>query len=263
MDSPLDDIEFLVRSEHRVEVLDALAEHPRSRTDLRALTRASSSTIGRMLREFEDRRWIVRDGHQYEATQLGGFVASGVMDLLERMETEQELREVMRWFPTDEVTFDVVRCLRDAEIVRWSPTNPDPTLHVRRVAEWLGAAEQVRVVVNVVTPSVMGAIRQGIVNGEQTFEAVLTPDVFASVENDPEMAAALSELVESENYTAFAYDDDLPVRFFIADDTIGIGLSSDEGFLRELVISDDEDVREWAVGAFETYRDEAKLVYGP
>lgn len=243
-------------------MLDALAEQPRSRADLRALTGASSSTIGRMLREFEERHWISREGHQYAATPLGGFVASGVIELVDRMETEQGLRDVMRWFPTDEVDFDVVRCLSDAEIVRWSPTNPDPTLHVRRVAEWLGAADRVRVAANMVTPSILEAIRKGIVHGEQTFEAVLTPDVFATVENDPEMASVLSELVDSENYTAFAYDD-LPVRFFIADDTVGIGLSDDEDFLRELVVSDDEDVFAWAADTFEAYRDEAELVYGP
>jgi len=59
--SPLDDIEFLARSDHRVTALDALATRPQSRTDLRELTGVSRSTVGRTLREFEARRWIRRE----------------------------------------------------------------------------------------------------------------------------------------------------------------------------------------------------------
>jgi predicted transcriptional regulator len=101
MDQSLDEIGFLTRSEHRVEVLGALAERPHSRADLRVLTGASSSTIGRMLGDFEDRCWVERVDHRYEATPLGAFVVSGVTDLLERMETERLLRATWEWLPTE------------------------------------------------------------------------------------------------------------------------------------------------------------------
>lgn len=99
VESSLDDIEFLARSEHRVEVLDALAERPHSRTDLQVMTGASSSTIRRLLCEFEERCWIRRNGHQYEATQPGTFVAEGLLALLGHMETERTLRAVWQWLP--------------------------------------------------------------------------------------------------------------------------------------------------------------------
>jgi hypothetical protein len=42
MTSGLDEIEFLARSEHRVGVLDALAERPSDRHDLRAARRSAT-----------------------------------------------------------------------------------------------------------------------------------------------------------------------------------------------------------------------------
>lgn len=58
MTRQLDEIEFLARSAHRVGVLDVLAAGPRDRDDLRTATGASSPTIGRVLSDFEDHRWI-------------------------------------------------------------------------------------------------------------------------------------------------------------------------------------------------------------
>lgn len=47
-----------------------------------------------MLRAFEERNWIRRDEQYYEATQLGAYVAAGTWELIERIETEQKLRDV-------------------------------------------------------------------------------------------------------------------------------------------------------------------------
>jgi predicted transcriptional regulator len=105
--SPLDDIEFLAGSEHRVTALAALARGPRSRADLQALTGASASTTGRTLHEFEERRWIRKNGHRFETTQLGAFVAAGMQELIERIETERKLRDVWQWLPTEASGFTV------------------------------------------------------------------------------------------------------------------------------------------------------------
>lgn len=70
MDSSIEDIEFIASSKHRVGVLDALAEGRCDRDDLRSATRASSPTMGRVLGDFGDRRWIERIGATYELTPL-------------------------------------------------------------------------------------------------------------------------------------------------------------------------------------------------
>jgi len=56
--SLIDDIAYLVRSEHRVTTLIDLTVRPRSRSELWEAAGVSSSTIRRTLREFEERGWI-------------------------------------------------------------------------------------------------------------------------------------------------------------------------------------------------------------
>lgn len=103
--SPIDDIAYLARSEHRAPTLVALTVRPRSRSELWEMTGVSSSTIRRTLREFEGRSWIRRNEYQYEATPLGAFVASAVAELIERVEVERTLRHVWQWLPNEESGF--------------------------------------------------------------------------------------------------------------------------------------------------------------
>lgn len=168
MNSPLDEIEYLARSEHRVEALGALAERPLSRSDLRALTGASSSTVGRMLGEFEARYWIERVEHQYVITPLGAFVAEGLLTLLGRMETEQALRDVMRWFPTDNMDFDAIRCLSEAEIM--FRTESDPIAPIRRAAGQLRAGTRLRFLTTQVTVPYFESLSEITVHDTMTIE---------------------------------------------------------------------------------------------
>jgi predicted transcriptional regulator len=101
MTASVEDIEFLARSDHRVNALSALAAGPQSRDDLRAVIGASNATVGRLLTEFDRRTWIRRDGLRYELTPLGEFIAAGFFDLVERFETERSIRDIWQWFPTD------------------------------------------------------------------------------------------------------------------------------------------------------------------
>jgi len=257
MDSPLDDIEFLARSPHRVEVLNALAERPQSRADLRALTGMSSSTIGRMLGEFENRNWISREEHQYEATQLGSFVAEGVMTLVGRMETEQKLRDVMQWFPSDEVDFDVVGSLRDAEIV--VPTESDPTAPIRHAGKQLHTGRRLRFLTTQVTVSYFDSIREAVVRNGMTVEGVVTPAAYDILRNDTSIGAVYQDLYDSDD-AAFFVTDDVPLIVQIIDDTVGVGLVDGAKNPRGLVCSDDETLHRWAVDTFETCCDGAEPI---
>jgi hypothetical protein len=105
--STLEDIEFLARSNHRVVVLDAPVERPCDRNDLRVATGASSPTMGRILADFEERRWIARDGRTYELTRLGEFVADRFLDFRGAMKTERKLRDVVPWLPREMEGFTV------------------------------------------------------------------------------------------------------------------------------------------------------------
>ena len=259
MDSALTEIEFLVRSEHRVKALDGLSERPCSRSDLREMTGGSASTISRMLAEFEDRCWIERTGHRYEATPLGNFVAEGIMALLGRMETEGKLREVLRWFPVVNVDFDLIERLGDAEVV--FATESDPMAPLRRAAEQLRDGVRLRFLTTQVAAWYFHRVKEHIDENELTVEGVVTPDVYDTLTSDPAMKALSQDIRDSGNATLFV-SSEVPVKLHIIGDTVGVALVDNATNLRGLVSSNDDAVYRWAVDTFETYRDEADPVDG-
>jgi predicted transcriptional regulator len=254
MRSALGEIEFLVRSEHRVDVLAAVAEGPHDRAGLRATTGASASTISRTLREFETRHWIRREGGSFEATPLGRFVVDGLLNLLERMETERRLREVLQWLPADGVGFDAVRRLHDAEVVL--PTESDPTAPIRRAGVQLHDGARLRFLTTQVAVQYLDTVRENVVNDGMRVEGVVTPDVHDTLVTDSAMAAVYRDLHQSED-TAFFVAEDVPLIVQIVDDDVGVGLVDEAATPRGLVCSDDEHVHEWAIETFETCRGEA------
>lgn len=101
MTSAIEEVDFLARSEHRVDALRRLRDGPADRDDLERATGASRATVARLANEFEDRNWVVRDGPRYALSDLGEFVADEFLRLVDRMETERTLRDVWKWVPSE------------------------------------------------------------------------------------------------------------------------------------------------------------------
>ena len=254
-DSPLDDIEFLARSEHRVDALDALARRPRGRADLRELTDVSRSTIGRTLREFEDRHWIRRDGQQYEATQLGAFVASGMRDVIGRFETERKLRDVWQWLPFEEDGF-TIEMASDA-IVTVAETD-DPYRPVNRFESLLRGTDRLRFVgfdLALLEPC-RDELARRIVDGMQT-EIIDPPSVARYILTTyPEHCSGPRE---SGNLTVRLHDDLPPYGIAIFDRRIAIsGHNPESGTVRVLIDTDIPAAREWAESMYDSCRRESQ-----
>lgn len=253
--SPLDDIEFLVRSEHRVTALEALAQRPRSRADLKAMTEASSSTIGRTLRAFEERDWIRRNGSEYETTELGTFVAAGMRELVDRIETEQTLRGVWQWLPSEASGF-TVEMATDA-VVTVAETD-DPYHPINRFVSLLretGRFQFVGFDVALLEPC-KDELRQRIIDGMRT--EVIDPPSGAQyvLANYREHCSAA---LESGNLTVRLHDDLPPYGISLFDDRIAISCyDRDSGTVRVLVDTDAPEARDWAESTFESYRREAQ-----
>lgn len=253
--SPLDDIEFLARSEHRVTALAALARRPQSRAGLQTLTEASTSTIGRTLREFEDRHWIRRDGHQFEATQLGAFVALGMRELIERLETEHKLRDVWQWLPTEAKGFTIEMA---SNAVVTDAAADDPYGPVNRFVSLLRKTDRFRFVgydVALLEPC-KDELRQQILDGMRT-EIVDPPSVakyILSTYNEH-----CSEPLESGDLTVRLHENLPSCGLSLFDDRIAIsGYNPDSGTVQVLLDTDAPEAREWAESTYESYRREAR-----
>lgn len=253
MDTALNEIEYLARSEHRIEVIGALADGARSRSDLRAITGASSSTIGRMLREFETQGWVVRDGHQHRATSAGQFIAEEVTSLLNRMETERTLRDVAKWLPTEKLGVTIEAF---AEAVVTVVDDDDPYKPVRRYDDLIEDAETMRAFGTTTLKSAnAGSLFQNVRAGMDTEIIYPPPIVEAVLDWSPEAA---KKGLASGNLTILLHDT-LPCGLTIFDDRIALtGYNPDTGMLRAIVDTDAQEAREWALPLYELYREEAR-----
>ena len=257
LESSLDAIEFLSRSEHRVEVLNALSVQPCDRTDLRAVTGASSPTMGRILADFEERRWIVRNGQAYELTRLGEFVTERFVDLCEAMEIEHKLRDVWQWLPREMEGF-TVDLFADAMVSYPGPGYPyEP---VERLTHLIEGTDRMRGFDTIVQKSINNeTVCEAVLNGmelEYVYSPVALEGTFAW---NPER---VMETAACENCTVLVHDalpDGDRCGLGIVDDRVGICChDADTGALTAIIDTDAPEAREWAISTFERVRQEAR-----
>jgi predicted transcriptional regulator len=255
--SPIDDIGYLARSEHRAPTLVALTVRPRSRSELWEMAGVSSSTIRRTLSEFEDRNWIRRDGYQYEATPLGAYIASAMAELIERVEIERTVRDVWQWLPDEESGFTIEMCA-DAVVTLAEADNPYAPAN--RFLTLIRETDQFRFVgtdIAIFEPN-RDELCQRVIDGMQT-EIIHPPSVATYYRSTyPEL---LSETLASGNLTMWLHDDLPAYGIGIFDDRIAIcGHDADSVTVRVLLDTDSEDAREWAEAKYDFYRHQTPTV---
>jgi len=257
MPSPVEEIAFLTRSDHRVGVLEALDRRPADRADLQEATGASKPTIGRVLGDLEERKWLVRNGRTYELTPLGTFITGRVSDLCDAMEAERTLREVASWLPCtlDGFTLD----LFSHPVVSY-PGPGYPYEPLERVEGLISGADRMRGFGAVVLKaSALETAREAILDGLD-FEFVYSPSVLEQIVAwNPD---AVAELQARDNCTTFLHDD-LPegdcCGLAIYDDRVGLCCHDPQtGVLKAVVDTDSPDALDWAESLYDRYRGEAE-----
>jgi len=249
--SPIDDIAYLSRSEHRAPILVALTARPRSRSELWEMTGVSSSTVRRTLSEFEERNWIRKEESRYEATPLGAHIASAVAELIERVELERTVRDVWQWLPDEESGFTIEMC---ADAVVTTAEADNPYAPVNRFLTLVGETDWFRFVgsdIALLEPC-RDEFCQRVVDGMQA-EIIDPPGVATYIRSTyPELSA---KTLESGNLTVRLHDD-LPLYgIAIFDHRIAVcGHDPDSVTVRVLLDTDSEDARDWAESKYDFYR---------
>lgn len=257
MDTTLDDIKFIVSSDHRAGVLETLNENPGDRDDLRAATGASSPTMGRILSDFEDRYWIEREGRTYRLTSLGEFVADRLADFVDAMTVEGRLREVWPWLPHEIDGFDV-ESFTDVVIARPGPGYPYRP--IERFTELLTDTTTMRGFGMAILKTSNLEPFFGHALDELECEYIYPPPVFEELlawERDTVIEAATRA-----NYTVWLHDD-LPLAdrcgICLFDDRISLCCYDHEtGALQTLVDTGSDEIHAWAESYYEQFRAEAR-----
>lgn len=255
--TPLDDVEFLARSAHRVEVLRTLRSGPWTRPDLHDETGVSQPTLGRVLGSLEDRHWVERRGREYALTPLGEVLAAEFDDLLGTVETIQRLGGVIGLLPTDEMAFDVRRF---ASATITTPEPGDVLRHVRRAEEVLRDARDLRILADTIAPSSLEEGHDRVMDfpeGDLVFESIITGDAIDQTLAEPDLVGLIRDLVASGRAPIYRYDGTIPLTVVVADDTAVLFPTDEQGLPAALIETDDEAVRAWVAEQIDRFRDRA------
>lgn len=251
MKRPVEVIEHLARSDHRVEVLEAISTGPQTRDEVRELVDASRVTVGRILSDLEERSWIERDGQEYVATERGRYVTTEFNRLVANLDAFDSLPAVTSWFPRDEPSFDLSQ-LDDATVINSDAA--DLIGPIRRSLDLIRTADSVRALANGASHEFIETMRSATETGA-THELVLPGEAVFALQSDNELRPDMRAMLETDRFVLHSIEQELPV-LLIADDTVSL-CSGDHACMVE---TEDPEVYEWAETYFGSVKGTAEPV---
>lgn len=247
---------FLTQSSVRIRLLETLYKERRLRKrELRERFDASRVTVRRNVAALEDRDLIAVTGRTCEITPLGELVVEDVLPALSLVDVVERLRPFVRWFPDDELEFDL-RALENATVV--AASSSDPYAPVNRHIEAMERADRFRCLLPAVGLPAMTVARDRVVDDGSSHELIYGREIAATVRKQPEYGRLIDEMLESENCELYAADRGVEFYLGLFEDGVQIGVENDDGVPRALVETDAEEVREWAERAYDRYRARAE-----
>lgn len=253
MASSLEDIEFLARSPHRVEVLEALAEAPRTRHELKERADVSRVTIKRLVDDLADRGWIEGEDGQYESTAKGRVVAREFARLQTNLAVADDLEAALPWLPTEEFDFDLAY-LRDADVLLTSNWESQTEI-IRHAADLVAGTDRIHGTAIGFSHEVVDEIRDHVVDRAGTFEVVIDETCLRMIRNDSGLRDRFHDMLASGDATLHRYRGEAPLHMVITfDDRVQICGHTDDGPPPGSIESTEETVLSWAQSYFETAR---------
>lgn len=254
MGSALEDIEFLALSANRVNVLQLLAEGPKTRDELANTTGVSQATLGRILGDFQDRSWVRRDGSTYVATLTGRLVVRGFTNLQAMLETERELRDVVTYLPTELRDLDP-QALTDAQVT--TPTRTHPNAPLRRLLGILEDASTVQTVSYAFNEQTLRTIKKRVDAGAQSFEGIFSRRAIADLRADPTLCEEFTSLLRADATEVYLVEE-APIAVLVADDVVYLLVRDEDGVLRGAIDTMTPDAQSWAAELIAQYRSVAE-----
>ncbi len=246
-------VEFLARSETRVQLLDALVESgPLTRDALKRRFDAARTTIQRNLDALAERGWVRERNREYHATQAGEWVAEDFGHLLRTVDTATELAPVYEHVDTGAVDLN----LRHMDVSVTTPDPADPLKMVHEQVQHIEGAEYLRMLFPLTCAQALAALHEQVVADGADLELVVTPPVAENLRSEPDYREQVADLQAAETASLWVYDGQFPYYLGRYSDTVELGLV-DDGQPAALVATEDERAHRWAERTVEEYRTEA------
>jgi predicted transcriptional regulator len=259
-----DDIEFLVSSWNRLDVLAEIADAPKTRNDLKERTEVARVTLSRILADLEDREWIRRNNDHYEATKTGRYVATELTRLVENLGTLDHLGEAVDWLDINQFEFDL-RHLQEATVV--TPTWDDFTAQTTTIIEQVEASTRIRGIGTGLDREFFHMVGEATTTGDLELELILVPAVVDVIPTESELARLFRDIVDSPRAAVYQYRGEDPLMMFGlfetedgADDHVMVCGHHDDGAPPGTMQSTEPAVWSWAESYFDDRRAESEPV---
>lgn len=255
MVDPHAELDFLIRSENRVTVLDLLVTHPCTERELVKMTEMSETTVKRILEDFVERGWIEETDGTYTTTRFGDLLANDYERIHESMDLATRLGPHRDLLPMEEMDFDL-RILTEAKVT--DPDRLDTLQSVDRWAELIRQSDHVRFLANTANELIIQITRDEVVENDMTHESIFTPRLFDYVRRHPDLCKMHREMIGA-GARFYRAPEGTDISWFLAmyDDLVGVGGFDESGTIQTGFESYADSIFQWAEETFESYRSAA------
>ncbi|GGM68928.1 putative transcriptional regulator [Halarchaeum rubridurum] len=250
-------VAFLARSEHRVHVLELLADGTRTRETLLTATGVARVTLSRILGDLEERGWIEKDGNEYALTEYGGLVYDDLARLLGTVSLGESYPDIVGHLPTEWFGFDA-RHLAEGSLV--ADEHADPLAAARTVANAVRGADTVRALVGSFVSLPLYAYAEAMRTGDEPDAEIVFGGGTESVVRDDDGIADCVRAIEANagTHVYYSVEEPFPCNVDLVDDeTVYLSLPRERGGGFDVIECDHPAVREWARERFERTRTRA------
>jgi len=246
--SAIESVAFLARSEHRLHVLNLLADGARSREELAKQLDTTRVTLSRILRDLEDRGFIQQRNtdSEYELSTFGKLVHRDFSRLLDTVSVGQTFPKLISRLPTDWFDFDL-QCLVDANHVHGK--SADPLAAARVVANAMTDGSSCKALVGTFTSLPMHALEEDVRDGGDTDACVVfDSDVTETMLEDQSLRGKWQEIEGVTNSTIYySLDERVPCTVDLIDNErvfFTVDREQETGF--DIISCSHSDVVAWA-----------------
>jgi len=256
MVSPFEEINFLIRSENRVDLLDSLTEGWYTERELSKREDISKVTIKRGVNAFLDRGWVKESDSEYTTTRVGEMLAEDYNRLSETMDVASHVGPVVDLLPIERMDFDL-RIFADATIS--DPENHDVLQTIDRWVTLIRSSDRLEVFTYRSGRMIAEPIHEELSDGSLELEAILPPSEVERISNHPTMREVKRKLIEAgATYYAAPEDQYKPYSLGMFDDIAAMSGWNEENKPQVHVESSAEPVVRWVQSEYEAVKAEAE-----
>lgn len=254
-----EDIAFLVGSESRINLLQALSERPYRPTELADECSCARETAQRTLGGFVERGWVTKSNARYQLTPGGVSVLEEYSDFVDVVRGADRLETFLTNLGTFAEQFPIDRY---EEMTVTEASGADPHAPIDRYLTVLGSSpvESFKGITPVVS-RVYNEAAASVIGPETEMELVIDDSVLSVSESA--YPDALQRATDLEQFSLFLSPEDIDFGLALVEDYAYVGAYDEHSNLVASVDGECEPLLAWAREVYHDYRQSSELLDRP